>query len=527
VTVIDIPVPAPLAHQLPAYESPARFKVLRWGRRAGKDRLDFTASIAGHGPLSDDGEPLWSGAAQGWWVAWLVRDFTQGRGIWLEEFLPRFGPARPLVQTNETEMRVTLPNGGGVFLCTDKNINSIRGLGKRLKGLVANEAAWFDLESAWLSVIRPMLVDNRGWSILSSTTNSGHDGNPNGITPSYFNRLCLKIRAGEMGPDWAEFYATARDNPALDQDEVEAMIAEYPRDSLQVREEVFAELVPAGVGLAFPEWDPSAHLLDAFAIPQFWRVVGGMDWGLRAPSVVHLAAYGPEDDLVLLREWTWTDKDAYEAGYDLASAMLVADLPGWPETIWADSAMAERTGVGGRTILQEFQAGVDDALRSVANAPPLPISPIPKGPGSRALGYNLVAKALSWGPRLADGSLPRDRQPRLRMLRTHDRPACPLLATDLATLPRDPKDTDDVDDSRGGGHAYDACRYLLMGTRQVVRRPVRDIPQDVHPGYLPNGRLRSRARTPEVEREEARIVASFVAEQAQQRLGGRYGSRPR
>lgn len=526
----QILLPAPLDHQQPAADSPARFKLLHPGRRWGKDRLALTAAIAGHGPVKQ-GVPKWPGAAQkgphgGWWVGWVVRDFTQGSGIWREEFLPRFSPA-PNVQTNRSELRITLPNGGGIFLCTAENINSLRGLGKRMAGVVINEAAWFDLETAWLSVLRPVLVDNKGWAIMMSTPNSGLDGNQQGVTPSYFNRLCLQARTGELGTDYAVWGGDLRDNPTIDPDEALAFIRSYPDASLQQQEEVYGLLVSAGAGLAFPAWSPVAHYREWTEADPRFRVVLGMDWGIRSDSVVLACVVGDQGQLTAIKEWTWQDKDAYDAGYDFAQALMTEPLPCWPEWMTVDSAMAERTGVGGTTILSEFQAGIGDALKAV-RAPNLPILPAPKGPGSRAAGYNQITKMLAWGPALADGTVPASRMPLFQIMRTRQGDStCPMLAKDLATAILHPKHKDDVDKDRCGFHAGDALMYLLAMVLPKADRQDTVIPVGVHPGWLPDGRRRSRVRNAETEREELKIVLEHQAREAGVLVGGRAGVNPR
>lgn len=523
----EIHLPAPLDHQQPAYLSSARFKLLHPGRRWGKDRLAFTSAIGGHGPLDEAQQPLFQGAAHGWWVVWLVRDFTQGTGIWREEFLPRFAAAKPHVKTNENEMRVTLPNGGGVFISTAKNINSVRGLGARMIGAVINEGAWFDLEGAWLGVVRPTLVDNKGWAMLMSTTNSGLDGNQEGVTPSYFNRLCLQVLSGQMGSEYGIWGGDLRDNPAIDPTEALAFINSYPPDSLLQKEEAFGLLVEAGAGLAFPAWSPRVHLAPWHEPDQRSRIVLGMDWGIRSDSVVLACAVDDQKTLTALAEWTWQDKDAYDAGYDFAQALLTAPLHRWPDWMTVDSAMAERTGVGGTTILTEFQAGVGDALKAV-RAPNLPIIPAPKGPGSRAAGYNQITKMLAWGPALADDTIPAARMPLLRiMLDQRGNPTCPALAKDLATAVLHPKHRDDVDKERCGFHAGDALMYLLAAVLPTVDKRDIVVPVGIHPGFLPDGRRRSRVRTAETEQEELRVVLEHQAREAGVQVGGRAGINPR
>lgn len=524
---VEVFVPAPLEHQEPAYNSPARFKLLHHGRRWGKDRLAFTSAIVGHGPWIED-EPLFAGVAQGWWVGWVVRDYTQGVGIWLEEFLPRFEPAKPHVEINKADFRVTFPGGGGIFLCTDKNLHSLRGLGKRMKGLVINEAAHLDLFDAWNSVLRALLVDNVGWAIIMSTPNCASDGNPIGLAPSYFNRLCLEVRAGSRGSEWAVFGGDLRENPTINRSEAQSFLNDLTPGSIKHREEGLGELVSAAAGLAFPEWDPSVHLIPHTELPPEARIVLGMDWGIRSEAVVLAGAVLPKGRLWLFREWAWTDKDAFEAGADFGATLLLEPIPSWPEWLVVDSAMSQRTGVGGKTILQEFQAGVDSALRSV-RAPKLPIMPAPKGPGSRESGYNQVLKMLRWGPKLKDGTVPATQMPLMQIVTDRQgRPSSAGLARDLASLPRHPMKHDDVETEKSGlGHYYDAARYLLSVAFPLVAARPRNIPVDEHPGILPTGQRRSRVRTPEVEAEEARIILEWQAQQEGLQLGGRYGPSPR
>ena len=471
---------------------------------------------------------MFPGASQGWWVGWVVRDFTQGAGIWREEFLPRFENTDG-VETNKSEMRITLPNGGGIFICTDKNIASLRGLGKRMKGLVVNEAAWFDLEYAWRSVLRAVLVDNMGWAMVMSTPNSGPDGNATGLTPSYFNRLCVDAHTGSLGDEWAVFSGDLRENPKIDPKEALAFLRELGEGSQQQAEEGYGQLIQTGAGLAFPTWNPKVHLVPwTERLPTDQPIVLGMDWGISTEnqSAVVAMMVGAKGTLLGMREWSWTGKDAYEAGFEFAQDLLSSSLPRWPSQFVADSAMNERTGVGGSTILSEFQAGLDDALRTV-NAPGLVVLPAPKGPGSRKAMFNQITKVLSWGPELKDGTVPASGMPRLQIMKDPTGvPLCPVLARDLASAPKKLGE-DDVDKKKALFAAGDALGYLLAMVLPKTDPQVVVIPQDIHPGWLPNGQRRDRVRSPENVRREREIVYEIKAQQEGVELGGRYGRNPR
>jgi hypothetical protein len=538
---VPIYLPEPLEHQQPAFDASCRYKILNCGRRWGKDRLEFTAGVAGHGPQTN-GVPLFPGAAQGWTVVWLARDYTQAKGIWLEEFLPRFKP-EPQVYTNEGDLRIVLPNGGSICIFSDKNVDSIRGLGKKVKGFITNEGAHFDLRHAWLRVVRPILADNQGWGLIASTPIAG----------SYFNELATQTLTGNRGriaptgpwaKEWGYWTGTIYDNPTIPNQEADALVAEYAPGSDVVREEIYAELLEGGSGLAFPEWDASVHLVEPFILPTRWRVAAGMDWGIRAPSVVLLCASDHEQNVVVFKEFMWKEKSAYDAGYDFASELLTLDCP-WPEFLTCDSAMDDGSSrVGGQTILSEFQRGINDAIAGT-HAPALWATCAPKGPGSRQAGYNLMKKMLAWGGpvkedgtrqmRLKDGTIPEAWQPRLRIVGAD----CPYLAKTLPALRRKPspkpnaegvvmdgRNKDDIDDTQPDDHAYDGLRYYLQGLIPTASIPIVIIPEHVHPGFLASGARKSRERSPAVLREEKKLDAAYTATQNGKGLSGRYGPRP-
>lgn len=469
-------------------------------------------AVLGHG--SPIGEPQkHKGLVDGLDVLWVTKDYPLAAILWQTEIAPRFRGLQG-VKINESEHTVRLPNNAQLWVRSAEAIQGVRGIGKNLGGCVCSEAAHWDLETALKDVILPALLDNQGWLLCESTTYAG----------SYFNQIAQEIRAGaDSRAQWKEFYHTARDNPRLGERAIAALEAEYPEDSDALRQEVYAELIEGGAGLAFPNWG-KIHQVKAFDPPPHWRAVAGLDWGITEDSVCLLGLVDQDKRCLISYEWTWRDMDAYEAGYSLAQRWMGNDAP-WPEQLWCDSAMNTPTGVGGTTIYGEFEQGFADATRGMGT-PQVIICPAPKGPGSRAQGYNLVRKMLDWGPPLLseDGTeyVPASRYPRLRVVK--DR--CPLLCRTLPVLKLHPEHRDDVDNRPGHkqqDHAFDALRYMLAGCWPQAQAPKRDVPQDRHPGFLPNFQRRKRERTPEVEREEALIVADWRARQSGVPLGGKFG----
>ena len=77
---IETTLPRPHDNQRTILDSPALSKLVRAGRRFGKDRMALLASILGHGPVQD-GTPLFPGIVHGVDIAWVGPDFPQVKAI--------------------------------------------------------------------------------------------------------------------------------------------------------------------------------------------------------------------------------------------------------------------------------------------------------------------------------------------------------------------------------------------------------------------------------------------------------------
>jgi hypothetical protein len=458
---VEVPIPALLAHQELVVKHPARFKVLRKGRRWGKDRLAFNVSWFGHGPSHQ-----WAGILDGWDVAWLAPDFKQGRGIWNEEVISRFADtAIPGISVNLQEKTVLLQGCGGLYFYSAENARAIRGLGKRLKGIVINEAAHLDLAHIWRQIVRPVLADNEGWAIIMSTTNSGADGGKddqgNAQIPSFFNTLCEQIRQGQRSEEWHEFYGTAEENPKIKPSEFKSLVAEYPEGSTALNEEIYAKLLAPGAGLAFPEWRDSEHTLEEFTVPSHWEYGAGFDWGYWQPSVLTIVAHGEDHRSVCISDHLWTRKDGQELGKEIAA--ICKALPKPPAVIAADSSIwGEQASKGFPNLAEEINTGI--ARNWPEQSFPPQLIAVPKGANSRITRANLLHRYLKTPARL-------------KFLKR----ATNCVST-IPKLALDPKKPEDVD-TTANDHAYDSLTYFLLSRPPLVDAPERQVEADTHPGY--------------------------------------------
>lgn len=500
---VRLVIPAPLVHQVADFEAADRFKVLRWGRRAGKSRFGFIAGTVGHGPGWKEKAPKFPGIAQGGDVCWIGKNNPQTAQIWYEEILPRFDNLEG-IEVNRVERKVTIDGAGSLHIRSAEAIASVRGIGANLVGVILDEAAHWPFLDGWRNELRPILMDNEGWAVVMSTTNGGEDGEVNElgdkIAPSGFNRLCLEIMAGRpgrtAGDGWRHSHKTARDNPKIKAAEFAATVREYPPGSISLAQEIEAKLVAGGVGLAFPEWRDDLHILRMEPPPgAVW--FGGLDWGYHPhPCVFYaIASYG--DRLLLYRhERMWRETAPYTVGYELGEFLKKVPPLEW---IGCDPSTAARTT--GPSILEELQRGLIAAM--TAKRATVFIE-APRGPEQRQVRKLLLHEGLRFEERslrqmweaegrdleeltveqleaLEEKVVPDWLAPKLRF-----HPDCTEAIATIPQLPRSPKGKEDVD-TEAYDHPYDAATYPLMCRGQQDRTDDRDdlegLTRDTHPGF--------------------------------------------
>lgn len=267
---ITIQIPAPRPLQKPILDHEARFKAIRAGRRVGKTRLEFIAAIRGHGPFDENGVRRWKGMAQGGDICWIAPDYGQADAIWEEEILPRF-EGKEGVTVSEKHRLIgfgrrmgTDRSGepvyrGSLRLRSAENINSVRG--KKFDGVIIDEAAFLKFFHAWRRVLRPTLIDRKGWAIIASTTDLGSD----------FNALIVSIDSGKRGTSWKAWHIRTYDNPYIDEEERAELAIEYPPGSAEEQQELGAELLETLGTLFRAEF---FHTYDAVNRQAVW--IGGL-----------------------------------------------------------------------------------------------------------------------------------------------------------------------------------------------------------------------------------------------------------
>lgn len=489
-------LPEPLDNQRPILDAAKARKVVRAGRRFSKTRLAFLAAVSGHGPGWYDGTPQYPGILQGRDVVWVSSDYPNlSTVVWNELIVPRFGNL-PYATLNKNEHTVSISGLGTLFLRPETAIDGVRGVGSRLGGVIADEAAHWDLGGALRRVILPALLDNRGWLLTMSTTNRGWDGNEDRVTPSYFNRLCAEIRLGERSSEWQEWTGTAYDNPVLEKEAIDELVAEYDPDSAEFKQEVLAELLTGGAGLALPHLDAKTHLVPPFPIPDQWLTFGSFDWGYNHPFSFGAWAADPDGNLFRTQSVQGRHQTPIEIAQTVAQSVDVKTL---------------RYIVGGKDCWNKDHAkgiavpSIADTLQAEPNNWKMVIVADLAGKGPRHQRLDNFRRYCGW-PETATRPV---QPPRLFVF---DTPANRIAFNCWSGMLLDPNDEEtplkvDADHKgRGGDDPYDEASYGLSSRPLTVLKPVVRFENDRSPGVSP--KTGKPVPRPTVEQEMSKLFGT-------------------
>lgn len=145
--------------------------------------------------------------------AYLAPYYAQAKDVaW--GYLKRYTAPIPGVTTNESELRVDLPNGGRVRLYGADNYDRLRGI--YLDGVVLDEYADMD-PRAWSEVIRPALADRQGWAVFIGT-------------PKGRNAFWEVYERARTAEDWFDLRLRASETGIVPEPELEALRAEMSED---------------------------------------------------------------------------------------------------------------------------------------------------------------------------------------------------------------------------------------------------------------------------------------------------------
>ncbi|MGE3710032.1 MAG: terminase family protein [Hyphomicrobiaceae bacterium] len=155
---------------------------------------------------------------------YLAPYYAQAKDIaW--DYLKRYTAPIPSVGTNESELRVDLPNGARIRLYGGENADRIRGV--YFDGIVVDEPADID-PRVWPEIIRPALADRQGWAAFIGT--------PKGRNAFYelvHGDADGKWPGAVKSPEWFSLILKASETGLLAQEELDAAKIAMSEDQYQ------------------------------------------------------------------------------------------------------------------------------------------------------------------------------------------------------------------------------------------------------------------------------------------------------
>jgi hypothetical protein len=196
-TIPRIRLPALHPGQMPIHDHPARYRVLRCGRRFGKTIYgQVEASLT-----ALNGDP----------VGWFAPSYKYLLEPWrdLNKWL-----APVIEKSNSQEMRIDLTTGGVIDFWTMETPDP--GRSRKYKLVIPDECGIVrNLLSIWREAIRPTLTDLKGRALFLGTPKGRRE----------FHQLFQKGEQGDA--NWKSFTGRTIDNPAIDPNEVHDAEREY------------------------------------------------------------------------------------------------------------------------------------------------------------------------------------------------------------------------------------------------------------------------------------------------------------
>ena len=244
--------------QTEAILNEAKYKVLNFGRRAGK-----TTELA----YEALGTSLTINNAK---TTYYAQTFGDARDIAWEIFLNIFGGA--VIKKNETLLEIILKNTlGGVSKVNLKGWESVitgeKGRGTENDLILIDEVAFLrGFKHHWESVLEPTLLTTKGRAVFSST--------PNG-----FNDFYDLSQIAQNNKNWCYVHATSYDNPYNDKEWLDSKREELPEDTFS--QEYMADFRKQ-TGLVFKEFSRNRNLYEKMDTEPI-EDLAGVDFGFTNP----------------------------------------------------------------------------------------------------------------------------------------------------------------------------------------------------------------------------------------------------
>ncbi len=158
---------------------------------------------------------------------------------------------------------------------------------------------------------------------------------------------------------WCEFMEWA-DNPYLSQKEIKQLAESMSDDTLESRR--YGRFSACG-GLVYAEFDPSAHVIEPFAVPPDWQDKLSIDPGLNNPLSCHWYCRDFDGNVYVVAEHYAAKHDVAWHGEKIAE---ICERLGWHKNRFGavealmDSAANQRTLSGQRSVAELFcEQGLD------------------------------------------------------------------------------------------------------------------------------------------------------------------------
>lgn len=282
-------------------------------------------------------------------------------------------------------------------------------------------------------------------------------GNPGGIGHGWVKRTFVQDGDGpprqqiedEGGLLRQYIPSRLQDNPSLNYAEYSAKLAGLG-DPLLVRAMLDGDWSIAADSMFGETWREQLHTCDPFEIPIDWQIWRGADDGFTAPAAVHWLTQDPRTKTTYVIDEIYRPKMLPDdmarriKQHDFSIPLINHDGDIEPNTT-ALSGILDSAAFGDTGQQGSIPRG------HMLNKLGCKFLPSEKWQGSRIARVRYMHHMLGKNPHCPRGL------PRLRFFRK----ACPMAIETIPTLPRDPKNPEDVD-TDAEDHAYDSVCYGLQ-----------------------------------------------------------------
>lgn len=214
-------------------QSPARFKVIRAGRKGGKTALEIETICYKAMASASKLRLVKTEFASGRKVLYIAPTQTQARNIVWQALKNRL---HNIGTPNEQMLQMKVPNEDGtestIYVGGWENRENYRGLTDVVHITFDETDTLREFFLSWIEIFRPMFLDTGGGADFVGTPKKE---NPN------MRRLEKDFES--KGEQFACFHFTSIDNPHLDRLELDAIEEEYKDDRVAYRQEILAEYV--------------------------------------------------------------------------------------------------------------------------------------------------------------------------------------------------------------------------------------------------------------------------------------------